>query len=317
MDRISIIIPVYNVEAYLPACLDSTLAQKYENIEIILINDGSTDKSGTICDLYAAKDSRIKVIHKANEGVSAARNDGLEIATGNFVCFIDSDDTVSANLISSLYDKVIRHNVEMAICGIEQHRPDSLIANNCSTLPSSVVEDKEELIINFFDKLPYREVLYGPVNKLIKKTIATQVLFDTRYKIGEDLLFSFQCIERANGIYIMPDTMYHYIKRPGSAMTSTFSMNRYDYVQVADILLEKCREQHPRAYPSALKWAWLHKLNFCVALRKQKKLLSTHREIFEKERSFLNKSFTNVRETLTSKQLVRFGIFQLFNLILP
>lgn len=311
MEKISIIIPVYNVEAYLQACLDSTLAQTYKNLEIILVNDGSTDKSGSICDQYAEQDSRIIVIHKDNAGVSAARNDGLKIATGEYICFIDSDDTVSPKLISSLYEKIEQFDVDMVICGIEQHLPGGIIANNCSSLPSCVVENKDQLFINFFDKLPYREVLYGPVNKLIKRQIASKVAFDERFKIGEDLLFSFECIEATTGIYIIPDTLYHYIKHPGSAMTSAFSMKRYDYIKVADILLEKCKKHHASAYTSALKWTWIHKLNFCWSLCRQKMLLRQNHAIFEKEVTFLQEKFRDVKRTLNFKQRTKFTIIQL------
>ena len=115
-DLISIIVPVYNVEKYLNRCIDSILLQTYNNIEILLIDDGSLDKSSQICDEYMKKDKRIKVIHKKNGGLSDARNAGIDIARGKYITFIDSDDSVEKDLVEYLYKLVINFNTKMSIC---------------------------------------------------------------------------------------------------------------------------------------------------------------------------------------------------------
>lgn len=122
-DRISIIVPVYNAESYLKRCLDSIINQTYKNIEIILIDDGSTDKSGMICDEYKSHDDRIIVIHKANSGVSSARNSGLDIAGGEYIAFIDSDDYVPKNYLEMLLNDMT-DETEMVVCGPDTYLPN-------------------------------------------------------------------------------------------------------------------------------------------------------------------------------------------------
>ena len=136
---ISIIIPIYNVEKYLEKCLDSILNQTYKNLEIILIDDGSTDNSPNICNSYCEKDKRIKIIHKNNEGVSSARNKGIELSKGKYIVFIDSDDYVSNEHIEVLYDCIISNNVDLVISNLIDISEDGIILNN---------EEKESFLMN-------------------------------------------------------------------------------------------------------------------------------------------------------------------------
>ena len=114
---ISVVVPIYNVEQYLERCIDSILHQTYEHLEIILVDDGSPDNSGAICDSYLSLDQRIKVIHKRNGGLSDARNAGLEMASGEFIAFIDSDDTIMPEMIEKLYERIDTDRSDMAFCG--------------------------------------------------------------------------------------------------------------------------------------------------------------------------------------------------------
>ena len=117
MPKISIIVPVYNVEQYINRCIDSLLGQTLKDIEIILVDDGSPDQCPQICDEYARKDSRIKVIHKKNNGLGYARNSGLELATGEYIAFVDSDDYVNINMYEKLYNETINNNFDIVYCG--------------------------------------------------------------------------------------------------------------------------------------------------------------------------------------------------------
>ena len=127
MDTVSIIIPVYNIEEYLPRCLESVLGQSYENLEVILVDDGSTDQSGKICDYYASQDKRIQVIHKKNEGVSIARNTGLDIATGEFIGFVDGDDLVEKDMIKILVQNSLKYEADISICQMDTINVDGTI----------------------------------------------------------------------------------------------------------------------------------------------------------------------------------------------
>ncbi|GMO37902.1 MAG: hypothetical protein Ta2B_17610 [Termitinemataceae bacterium] len=120
MPVISVIIPVYNVEHYLRRCLDSVLAQTFTDFECILIDDGSPDKSPAICDEYAKKDSRFVVIHQANAGVSAARNAGLDIAQGEWITFVDSDDWIEPDMLRVLYQNAVKHQSDVSVCGVQR-----------------------------------------------------------------------------------------------------------------------------------------------------------------------------------------------------
>ena len=149
MNLISIIIPVYNVEKYLAKCLDSVLNQTYKNLEIILVDDGSKDNSGAICDEYAKRDNRIIVVHQKNSGVSKARNLGMSMATGDYIGFIDSDDTIEANMYEVLLKNAIESGAEISYCGLKQIQLDGKIDYSNNTLEKRVVK-KEEAIKDIF-----------------------------------------------------------------------------------------------------------------------------------------------------------------------
>jgi len=147
MDVISVIIPVYNVEQYLHRCLDSLIAQTYGNIELIIINDGSTDGSGRICDEYAVKDSRIRVIHQSNNGLSAALNTGLKKATGNYIGFVDSDDWIESDMYEVLYTAITSKSVPISIAGFYiTSDTESVPMINAKTIPGGVISTKDILL---------------------------------------------------------------------------------------------------------------------------------------------------------------------------
>ena len=143
MPEISIIVPVYNVEKYLTRCIDSILNQTFTDFELILVDDGSTDKSGVICDKYSKIDSRIKVIHSKNEGAAQARNYGLDIAKGKFIGFVDSDDYINRDMYQILYENINKYNCDICVCGHQSFQDKVKVA----------FEDSKEEIIEFDNKL--------------------------------------------------------------------------------------------------------------------------------------------------------------------
>lgn len=204
-DLVSIIIPAYNAEKILPKCLDSILSQTYRSYEVILINDGSKDRTGEIADSYAAKESRIKVIHKANGGVSSARNEGLKIASGEWITFIDSDDWVeprflesffngrTADLIVGGYNTVGCHEVREASYGTEYAETDGELAE----LLKSHVTDMTFLC---------------PWAKLFRNTILKEssMMFDINMKIGEDTAFVWEYLNKCTSIALCSGQNYNY-----------------------------------------------------------------------------------------------------------
>ncbi len=221
---ISVIVPIYNVEEYLPKCVDSIINQSYKNLEIILVDDGSPDNSPQICDEYAQKDSRIKVIHKENGGLSDARNVGLKASNGEYVSFIDSDDWINADFISELY-KGIESGVDIAECATR------LFDGEDRTIRVRGAEEgkisKSEALI----KLITEEGVYPTVwDKLYKKSIIADIPF-AEGKYHEDDFWTWQVLKKANGLYCSEKPMYNYLQRNTSITGSDYSLKRLDGVQ--------------------------------------------------------------------------------------
>ena len=309
-ELISIIVPVYNGEKYLEDTIDSILAQTFTNFELWLIDDGSKDGTPHLCDALKERDSRIQVVHQENKGVSAARNTGLRLARGEYVCFVDGDDYIEPDMLEILYKNAKEFNVDISCCGILQRRLDGKIYDELCTGERVHISEKEILIEKFFSDPVYREVLYGPVNKLIKRELAQEVGFNEKYKIGEDLLFTFQCIEKMGSFYFENKGLYHYIKRPGSATTASFSVKRFDYIYVADILLNECEKKYSKAYDSALYWNFFHKQNMCRSLCKHSKYKKAHKDFFKHCYSFCKQNRKKVWKKLPRKKKIEYIILR-------
>lgn len=212
-NKISIIIPCYNIQNYLPYTIDSVIAQTYTDFEVLLIDDGSTDKTLDICRQYALKDSRIKYIHKENGGVSSARNAGLDAAIGEWIFFLDGDDILLSNALSILLNTAIEHNCEIVEANYERIKNGKRIYSPL-VCPNDYLEKSEVTIKN---TLLYNRVLIYP--RLFKKTFIGDKRFDTSIRVGEDILFVIDLLLN-NEIYIAhnKEVVYQYIQREGSAM---------------------------------------------------------------------------------------------------
>lgn len=244
---ISVIVPVYNVENYLRKCLESIINQTYKNLEIILIDDGSTDNSGKICDEYAAKDNRIKLIHKPNGGISDARNAGLEIAKGEYIGFVDSDDYIAEDMYEFLYNFAVKNNLDVAMCGSKHVFNGKVIPDN--EFKMAIFEKQDEMIKNLFS------AIYGGGisvwNKLFKKSCIKDIKFEYG-KTCEDAFYILNWIERANRFGRRGETKYFYVQREGS-----ITHNKYYSPQILDLIEAyiKNLEIIKKKYPGALKVA--------------------------------------------------------------
>jgi len=227
MKKISVIIPVYNVELYLRRCLDSVVTQTYENLEILLVNDGSTDKSGAICDEYAAKDSRVQVIHKDNGGLSSALNVGLSRFTGDYLGFIDSDDWVTPDMYEVLYSAVQETHVPISVAAFcKATDTDSTPMVNTKQIPNGIITVKNMLLYPL--KRDYYMGFCGYVwNKLYSANAIKKggLCFDEKIKYGMDVLFYMNLVAtvNCNGIYT-DKPIYHYYQR-NSAISKSESFN--------------------------------------------------------------------------------------------
>lgn len=225
-DLISVIVPAYNVEKYLRKCLESLIAQTYKNIEIILVDDGSTDKSGEIADEYAKKDSRIIVIHKRNGGPSDARNSGLDIARGEFIAFADSDDIIDEREYEVLYNLIKKYNADISFCELA-----SISLNEFENYPEKPFEYKRKLqIIEKELSVPEalkETILNLNVGNYVPIKMFRKELFDnTRFELNvyyEDAALIYKIISKAKKIAYTNEVLYYYLKNRDDAITTTFS----------------------------------------------------------------------------------------------
>lgn len=237
-DLISIIIPVYNVEKYLRQCLESVINQTYKNLEIILVDDGSKDASGGICDEYAEKDGRIKVIHKENGGVSSARNVGLENVTGSYIAFIDSDDYVLPCFIERLYNIVKKHNVDLVDCNYTTFE-DNVIVKELGNDVEKII-NKKEMQMRIYTVKGIRTIVLW--NKLYKKELFNDLNFPDG-KINEDEALIHRIIGNMKGQAAILDTeLYYYRQNNTSIMGKKFNVNRMDIIDALEDRLQYYNE---------------------------------------------------------------------------
>lgn len=234
---ISVIIPVYNAEKYLNRCVDSILNQSYENLEIILVNDGSTDLSFSICNDYLKVDKRIKLINKINQGAAQARNTGLDFAKGEYITFVDSDDLISREAIEKLYIGATENNCDIAVCGF------------CTCYENQKIDFSEK------NKNIKHDVFYGndtlnlfgwanqvSANSIWAKLYKAELFEEIRFpefRTAEDLFVAFKLYHKANKMFVTNERMYYYICRQGSLMHGE-KLNTNDTVSVCDKLIAYC-----------------------------------------------------------------------------
>ena len=236
---LSIITPVYQVEQYLPQCLDSILAQTYPHWELILVDDGSKDRSGEICDEYAKKDGRIRVIHTENRGAGAARNTGFAHATGEYVVFVDSDDYISENMIERLYMTIHKSKYNLVVCNFLRVYPDG--KNDFTTQFPDMEISGREVLAHWKTQKNYG-LWTVPWSKIIRKSILDQVKFPEG-KYFEDEFFSDQLFLRCDRVRVIPDSLYVNRVRTSSTMNSQKTRNYLDLIDAFQARIELYLEQ--------------------------------------------------------------------------
>jgi len=226
MPKISVIIPVYNVEKYLEKCIDSVLSQTFADFECILIDDGSPDNSGKICDEYAKKDERIKVIHQENGGASCARNAGLDVAQGAWITFIDGDDWADENYLKLMYSNAINNNCDLSLIGYRRVEDNGNIISVVERKPlifPSVVTFKEDLV-NYNTKC----CVVGGWGFLYKAELSNDLRFNVKLKVGEDKVFAYFLAERVSKIVYDSTPCYNYLN---SRLTSAVNPKNEKFIE--------------------------------------------------------------------------------------
>lgn len=225
---ISVIVPVYNVEPYLHKCIDSILAQTYTNLEVLLVDDGSSDNSGRICDDYALQDKRIRVIHNEHGGVSSARNAGLNGVTGDYIGFVDSDDIINSEMYTVLYNTMQQTGTDISICRLIRF---DLEENIEPRLDSTVhCFTSMEVLRSYFGNSKRHTLAVGLTNKLYKRCLFDGISFPIGL-IHEDTFMTHQVLYKAKMVAEIESEMYYYRITPGSIMNAPFSERRLDMLK--------------------------------------------------------------------------------------
>lgn len=237
---VSIIVPVYNAEKYIDNCVTSVVNQTYSKWELLLIDDGSFDSSGMICDNYSRLNSRIRVVHQKNLGVSAARNRGIECAEGEYVAFLDVDDALPQESLKTLVNSLIDNNADVAMgitCGEKWENHSGVeIWKGEDGIQYSLMDD------------PYTYAAWG---KLYRRELIGETRFDREIKINEDSLFVFQIMCKKPVCVCVNKEIYQYIQVSGSASRSDFSEKYFDILKVSDLKYKKIEEQFPQMHDLA------------------------------------------------------------------
>lgn len=304
-ELITVVVPIYKVEQYLNRCIDSIINQTYKKLEIILVDDGSPDKCGIICDEYEKKDKRIKVIHKKNGGLSEARNCAIEIAKGKYITFIDSDDYISKDYIEYLHNMMKKYNTQISIC---------------SFLPffEKVEEKKEKEKIEVLktekalEKLYYQEQLTTSAWGKLYKTDFFDAIKFPKGEICEDLDTTYKLFSKSNKIAISNQKKYYYLQRPDSIINSKFTEKRLKAIDFAKQMVIFTEQKFPKLKLAVRNRLFMEAIFIVIQIPK-KNYTTEKKELF----SIIKENRKLVLKDKKSKRGYRFIAFLSFFGIVP
>ncbi|MEG2094792.1 MAG: glycosyltransferase [Lachnospiraceae bacterium] len=239
-EQISVIVPIYNVEAYLEKCVKTIQSSTYENLQIILVDDGSTDTSPQICDRMKEKDERIEVIHKENGGLSSARNAGLKIAKGEYISFIDSDDYISEDMYENMLKSALKYNADITQCGYQKVDENANVIFKTDMKDCILGNEKEIRDAYFIDKI----LAVIVCNKLYKYSV-TQGIIMMEGRNNEDNIYMTDIIAKLKCVVILKERYYYYLQRSDSIMNCSFSEKKLDSIYAYDYALKRCCKDMP------------------------------------------------------------------------
>lgn len=304
---VSVIVPIYKVEKYLRSCVDSILQQTFSDIEIILVDDGSPDGCGAICEEYAQKDKRVRVIHKENGGLSDARNAGLDVCRGDYIVFVDSDDCIHPQMIEKLYQYCEKYEADLAICEFQEFQegtqPDRKILRD--EIPDVKIIEKTEIMTQLKSRNLITVVAW---NKLYKAPLFTSLRYKKGY-LHEDEFLIHQILQKCNRIVYTNERLYYYLRREGS-ITGRISMKyiqdelkayqeRVEFLERNSYTEMKIETQKQILHKIIYYWPYM-----CNS--------DEGRELYEKLKRIFEKYFSDadVKKALTSTQVREYEIFQ-------
>lgn len=250
MPTVSIIVPVYNVELYLNRCIDSILAQTYADFELVLVDDGSTDRSGEICDEYSLLDNRVMVIHQSNRGVSAARNAGLHNASGKYIQFVDSDDYVLNTITEKMVDCIEKYLCDLVFCGFTTISMNSLgIIEEEKYFINNRISDIDTFFSDFHEYF-LNCLINSPCNKLYIRAliINNQILFSPNISLGEDLMFNLDYLGVIRSTANISEELYYYSINIPTSLNNKYIPNKFLEEQKLYILTRTFLVEHEKYF---------------------------------------------------------------------
>lgn len=303
---ISVIVPVYMAESYIKNCLDSLKIQTYENIEVLLINDGSTDASGEICDYYAKNDNRFRVIHQSNKGVSNARNTGLNLCSGEYITFVDSDDIVSEDYIQNLLEGFLYENIDVSTCSYISGNDFSNIdwKSNDTDKEQIVILNSSEVVKDLcYSKFPFDDFdLTSVWGKLYRKSVVERIRFNEDMIIGEDFSFNFKVYSKVSRVYCSNKKSYFYYVHDKSVMRTKKKCGVIETQENIEKLYNQYRNNNELNIPLLTRCV---NMSFTLYLITDDELLFAKKNI----KKFINKNRFRVLFNSRSKLKLKVALF--------
>lgn len=301
--KVSVIVAAYNIQDYIVKCLESIANQTYKNLEVIIVDDGSSDNTGKFADEFAENDNRFIVIHKENGGVSSARNKGIDVASGDFIGFVDGDDTIENDMYEMLVNNAIKYDADISHCGYK------VIENNKETFfyntKQIIIQDRKKGLVDLFEGTLIEPSL---CNKIFRRDIVGNIRLDESIKINEDLYFNVLLFDRSHKSIFEDKAKYNYIKRDNSATASSLNNIRkvIDPLKVYDMIVDLYK-MDTEILPYAKKMKIERNINIynLLALEKNTELKKLKKQI----RNYIKLSKNEVKNNNKITKKTRFMVY--------
>lgn len=303
IDLISIIIPVYNVEKYLKTCVDSVINQTYTNLEIYLVDDGSTDGCPQICDEYSKLDSRVRVIHKENGGLSDARNAALDKISGKYLMYVDSDDFIRTEMVEILYDLIRTHDADIAIGKLESGSKDSF------SEPLKCKEESEQIsekILNLIFDDKYRTFVIPSCGKLYKSELFSEIRFP-KGKIHEDEYVIHRVLDICEKVIVVNENLYYHYVREDSITRSNYSLKSLEAINAIEDRIRFCENKKDDELLFLCYRDYLRRVQFHYY--SLKKYFPAEKEIILNIRNKYKEYYKAISDKAGMKDKLRYGLF--------
>lgn len=298
---ISIIVPVYNVEKYLKKCVESILCQTYKDWELLLVDDGSPDESGKLCDAFAEQDPRITVIHQKNTGLAGARNAGLAAARGEFIAFVDSDDSIAPYTMELLSSMMTAAPCDLAICG------SRIVWEGENFSPVSIKQD-----ITFLDTQGLWEEVFGRLNnavwnKLYRRELLGELRFPQGLIHGEDLIFNLQYLAKCKTGAINQSVCYNYLQRENSITSSSFSPKKLMEIEAKDQALALVEQYCPAQIKNGEKYCFRARMNVIRGICSAGECESYPQELRSCQ-DYIKSHYLSVKDSIRTKEKMEYWL---------